>query len=432
MADGDELEIGAGDARIAEAVAAFLPQWLDVRLALERGEKGDRLRLMKGRMRGDGGGDGAGFSGAGVAEGFEAHAQVSAEVGFGHGAIYTRRAAGWQAHENFARRAASSTLGAVPKSFPSRQPKAEINKSAKADGAKPGAGARKIGLKPKNGWQKRNFLTEVLIPSMFEPRSGGHAAPNFPELKEGEIGITWIGHASFLIQTREQNLLIDPNWARWLKVFKRMKHPGLHIGDLPAIDLVLVTHAHFDHLDRKTLRGVAADQPIVVPFEVGNLVHDLGFRSVHELHYWESYECGPAKITLTPAHHWGARVLHDSHRGFGGFVIEVAGRTIYHCGDTAYFEGFREIGERHAIDVALLPIGAYDPPSGREVHMTPEEALRAFVELGAQRMVPMHYGTFRLSYEPLHEPPKRLLACARERGLESRISVMTEGEPMVV
>ncbi len=325
----------------------------------------------------------------------------------------------------------SSTIFAVPNPFPNRQPKSEIQKSAKAGGAKGAAGARKIGLKPKNGWQKRNFLTEVLIPSMFEPRSGGHAPPNFPELKEGEIGITWIGHASFLIQTREQNLLIDPNWAKWLKVFKRMKHPGLHLNDLPAIDLVLVTHAHFDHLDRKTLRGVAADQPIVVPFEVGNLVHDLGFRSVHELHYWESYECGPAKITLTPAHHWGARVLHDSHRGFGGFVIEVGGRTIYHCGDTAYFEGFREIGERHAIDVALLPIGAYDPPSGREVHMTPEEALRAFVELGAQRMVPMHYGTFRLSYEPLHEPPERLLVCAREQGLEARISVMTEGEPMV-
>jgi L-ascorbate metabolism protein UlaG (beta-lactamase superfamily) len=320
---------------------------------------------------------------------------------------------------------------AVPNPFSKRQPKVVIQKSAKADVVGGKAGARKVGLKLTNGWQKRNFLTEVLIPSLFKRRAGGHAPPNFPELKEGEIGITWIGHASFLIQTREQNLLIDPNWAKWLKVFKRMKHPGLHLNDLPAIDLVLVTHAHFDHLDRKTLRGVAADQPIVVPFEVGNLVHDLGFRSVHELHYWESYECGPAKITLTPAHHWGARVLHDTHRGFGGFVIEVAGRTIFHCGDTAYFEGFREIGERHAIDVALLPIGAYDPPSGREVHMTPEEALRAFVELGARRMVPMHYGTFRLSYEPMHEPPARLLACASEQGLEGRITVMTEGEPMV-
>jgi L-ascorbate metabolism protein UlaG (beta-lactamase superfamily) len=315
-----------------------------------------------------------------------------------------------------------------------RKPKAEIKKSTKVNGTEPhppAAAARKVGLKPKQGWQRRNFLTEVLIPSLFEPRHGEHLQPNFPKLKKGEIGLTWIGHASFLIQTRQYNLLVDPNWARWLKIFKRMKHPGLQLHDLPAIDLVLVTHAHFDHLDRKSLRRVAADQPIVVPFEVGNLVHDLGFRSVHELHYWEDYQQGPLKITLTPCHHWGARMLHDSHRGFGGFIIEVDGRTIFHCGDTAYFEGFKEIGQRHPIDVALLPIGAYDPPTGRDVHMNPEEALRAFLDLGAKRMVPMHYGTFRLSYEPLHEPPTRLLACAREHGVAEKISVMTEGQPVV-
>ena len=316
-----------------------------------------------------------------------------------------------------------------------RKPKTEISKLEKGSEDVPVAPAespaRKVGLKPKNGWQRRNFLTEVLLPSIFARRTTRQGAPVFPELKENEIGITWIGHASFLIQTRHHNLLIDPNWAKWLKVIKRMKHPGLHLHELPNIDLVLVTHAHFDHLDRQTLREVAAAQPIVVPFEVGNLVHDLGFRSVHELHYWEQYEHGPLKITLTPCHHWGARMLHDSHRGFGGFVIEVGGRSIFHCGDTAYFDGFKEIGQRHAIDVALLPIGAYDPPSGREVHMNPEEAVRAFVDLGAQRLVPMHYGTFRLSYEPMHEPPERLLSCARQHGLEDRVSVMTEGQPMV-
>lgn len=321
---------------------------------------------------------------------------------------------------------------------PFRKPKAEIKKSTKANGdhhngnGTNGTPARKVGLKPKKGWQKRNFLTEVLIPSLFEPRSGEHIeTPIFPELGDREIGLTWIGHASFLIQTPKQNLLVDPNWAKWLKVFKRMKHPGLHLHELPDIDLVLVTHAHFDHLDRRSLRQVASDQPIVVPFEVGNLVHDLGFKSVHELHYWEDYYQGPLKITLTPCHHWGARMLHDSHRGFGGFIIEVGGRTIFHCGDTAYFEGFKEIGQRHKIDIALLPIGAYDPPTGRDVHMNPEEAIRAFLDLGAQRMVPMHYGTFRLSYEPLNEPPTRLLACAEKYGVADRISMMTEGRPMV-
>ena len=316
------------------------------------------------------------------------------------------------------------------------KPKAQIKKSAHApkhpERPRPKTGeAKKVGLKPANGWHKRNFFTEVLIPSLFTKRAGKHQVPEFPELKDGDIGVTWIGHASFLLQVCGQSLLIDPNWAKWLKVIKRVRHPGMHLHDLPNIDLVLVTHAHFDHLDRKTLRNVAADQPIVVPFEVGNLVHDLGFRSVHELHYWENFEHGPLKITLTPCHHWGARMLHDSHRGFGGFIVEAAGRTIFHCGDTAYFDGFREIGMRHKIDVALLPIGAYDPPSGREVHMNPEEAVQAFHELGARWMVPMHYGSFRLSYEPLHEPVDRLRACARHHGIEDRVVIVPEGEPRV-
>jgi L-ascorbate metabolism protein UlaG (beta-lactamase superfamily) len=290
---------------------------------------------------------------------------------------------------------------------------------------------RKVGLKPAKGWHKRNFLTEVLIPSIFSRRFGGHLEALFPDLKPSEVGITWIGHASFLIQTHGINILIDPNWAKWLKVIKRVKRPGIALHDLPSIDLVLVTHAHFDHLDRRTLREVAEEQPIVVPFNVGNLVHDLGFNEVHELEYWQSYQHGPLKITLTPCHHWGARVLHDSHRGFGGYHIEVGGRSIFHCGDTAYFDGFKEIGERLPIELALMPIGAYDPPSGREVHMNPEEAVKAFLELKGQKLIPMHYGTFRLSYEPLHEPPERLVACAREHGIGDKVQLLTEGQPVV-
>jgi L-ascorbate metabolism protein UlaG (beta-lactamase superfamily) len=134
---------------------------------------------------------------------------------------------------------------------------------------------------------------------------------------------------------------------------------------------------------------------------------------------------------MTPAHHWGARMLADSHRGFGGFVIEIAGRTIFHCGDSAYFPGFAEIGRKVPVEIALLPIGAYDPPSGREVHMTPEDALRAFVELGANTFVPMHYGTFPLSYEPAWEPPSRLIECAGAEGLLERVCFLREGEPRV-
>jgi L-ascorbate metabolism protein UlaG (beta-lactamase superfamily) len=120
------------------------------------------------------------------------------------------------------------------------------------------------------------------------------------------------------------------------------------------------------------------------------------------------------------------------HRDFGGFVIASNGRTIFHCGDSAYFPGFKEIGERYNIEVALLPIGAYEAPTGREVHMNPEEAVKAFLELGAETLIPMHYGTFRLGFEPMHEPPQRLLAAARTQGVEEKILVMTEGKPVVL
>lgn len=293
--------------------------------------------------------------------------------------------------------------------------------------------------KPKNhvdmrlgdGWHKRNFLTEVVVPSLFTKRQGKKAKPVYPELAADQVCITWIGHASFLIQTAEHSILVDPNWAKWLKVIKRIKHPGIEIHDLPAIDLVLVTHAHFDHLDRRTLRAVARDQPIIVPENVGNLVHDLGFNHVQEMQHWQTYQFGSLKVTMTPARHWGARILHDSHRGFGGFLIEYAGRSIFHCGDSSYFDGFKEIGNRTDVEIALLPIGAYDAPTKRDVHMNPEEALQAFVELKARTMIPMHFGTFRLSYEPLHEPPQRLLEKALELQILDKVRVLSEGEPAV-
>ncbi len=291
--------------------------------------------------------------------------------------------------------------------------------------------ANHVGLKPAQGWHRRNFLAEVVWPSLFQKRHGSRLTPEFPVLQPGQIALTWIGHASFLLQTPDMNLLIDPNWARWLKVIKRLREPGLELTALPEIDAVLVTHAHFDHLDRRTLRRVASEQPIVVPRHVGRLVQGLGFDRVHELDVWQSVQLGPAEVTLTPAHHWGARMLADSHRGFGGFLIRVEGRTIFHCGDSAYFPGFAEIGRRLPVDVALLPIGAYDPPSGREVHMTPEEALKAFVEMGAGTLVPMHYGTFQLSYEPPWEPPSRLIECAGAQGLLDRVCFLREGEPRV-
>ena len=127
---------------------------------------------------------------------------------------------------------------------------------------------------------------------------------------------------------------------------------------------------------------------------------------------------GDLKVTLTPARHWGARVLHDSHRGFGGFHIEYAGRSVFHCGDSAWFEGFTEIGERLPVEIALLPIGAYNK-AWPDIHMNPEEAVRAHQDLKATGvLVPIHWATFRLAPHPWAEPADRLLDAAREAGVQ--------------
>ncbi len=251
----------------------------------------------------------------------------------------------------------------------------------------------------------------------------------------GELGVTFIGHSSFFLQIGGKNILIDPNFARWIFVLKRLRRPGLRLRDLPPIDAVLVSHAHFDHLHRPSLRAIArlalwraGKRPlIIVPHHVRDLVSDLGFSRPIELNWWESLRLGQLDITHVPSRHWGARMVRDTHRGYGGYVVRAAQHSVYHAGDTAYFKGFHEIGERLRPELALLPIGAYQPDSFRAVHTSPEDAVQGFVDLGARWMVPMHYGTFRLSYEPVEEPVQRLKLEAKRRHLEKRICVLEEG-----
>lgn len=285
----------------------------------------------------------------------------------------------------------------------------------------------------KMKWHDRNFITEVLLPSWFQKKSGQrpYVQPIFPKIIDEQICITWIGHASFLIQSPKMNVLVDPNWANWLLVMRRLKHAGITHDYLPGIDLVLITHAHFDHLNRRSLRKVANKQPIVVPEGVGDLVNDLGFKQVYEVKWWDRIELSHVEIIFTPARHWGARMVLDRHRGYGGFVIKFGNRAIYHCGDSAYFDGFKEIGKKLAPEIAMLPIGAYQPPSFREHHMAPEEALKAFTELKSKTLIPMHWGTYRLSYEALYEPPQRLMKAAVRAGLLSNVRFLIEGMPQV-
>lgn len=285
---------------------------------------------------------------------------------------------------------------------------------------------------------KLGQIARLVWESHKEPLRGEAREPVI--VGSNELGVMFLGHSSFLLQMAGRNVLVDPVFATRLVVLRRQRRAGVRIADLPRIDAVLVTHAHMDHLNRLTLRKVARSTrrrfgrapEIVVPKGVDDLVEGLGFASVRTMELWEEAEVAGLRVTMTPAKHWGARMFKDTHRLFGGYVVEGGGHRVYHSGDTAYFGGFAEIGRRLRPRVALLPIGAYFPDSYRAVHTSPEEALRAFVDVGAETMVPMHFGTFRLGKEPMDEPPVRLMAEARRVGVDSRVKLLAEGETLVV
>ena len=286
-------------------------------------------------------------------------------------------------------------------------------------------------LTPTRAFNPRTFFREMVWKALLTRRTGQPKKPVFPRLQHGQLALTWIGHASFLVQFPDLNVLIDPNFANWLFLLKRVKRAGLKLAHLPPIDLVLLTHAHFDHFHKPTLRRLPHPKIGVMPWGMGELAQGLGFERIIELEWWETFQRGKWKVTLTPCKHWGARTLHDEHRGYGGFLLEHDGRRIYHAGDSGYFDGFKEIGARFKPEIALLPIGAYLPESFRNVHMGPDEAAKAFKDLGARWFVPMHYGTFKLSFEHLDEPPRLLRQIARHDGITDRVKWLEEGVPVV-
>jgi L-ascorbate metabolism protein UlaG (beta-lactamase superfamily) len=283
---------------------------------------------------------------------------------------------------------------------------------------------------------KLKQLWRLVQESHAQPIAGEPRVAEIVEAKE--LGVTFIGHSSFLVQIAGRSVLIDPVFVKRLVLLRRQRRAGLRINEMPAIDVVLLTHAHMDHLNIASLRRVVRSAQmlgkkapdVVVPWGVEDLVAGLGFSRVHGMKWWEKLEVRGLTVTLTPCKHWGARMFNDTHRGYGGYVVEGGGYSVYHSGDTAYFSGFEEIGRRLHPQVALLPIGAYTPDSYRAVHTSPEEAVRGFVETGADWMIPMHYGTFNLGREPMDEPLQRLLSEANRLRIGSQIKVLEEGETM--
>lgn len=242
--------------------------------------------------------------------------------------------------------------------------------------------------------------------------------------------LTWVGHATYLLQLAGRSVLTDPILSPRLALLRRNVPPGLSWEALPQIDVVTVSHNHLDHMDRPTLVRLARRAPApaaVVPLGLAPLMRAWGYREVHELGWWDTARARGLDVTLVPAQHWSRRSAFDQDATlWGGFVIEGGGLRAYHSGDTAYFSGFKQIGARAGrIDAAMLPIGAYDPRwFMREQHMNPEDAVQAFVDLGAARFFAMHWGTFKLTDEPLDEPPRLARELFARRGLDAATLVI--------
>ncbi len=231
--------------------------------------------------------------------------------------------------------------------------------------------------------------------------------------------LTWLGHASWLVQLDNVSLLIDPVFSHSIGPgVHRLVPPALEVAQLPNIDAQLVTHNHRDHLDLPSLRAVG--RPVIAGLGLAPFFMRQGLPCT-ELEWWGAARVGDVTVCFVPAQHWSRRGLTDANETlWGGFVIAGSTARLYHSGDTAYFDGFSEIGRRSGpIDAAMLPIGAYEPAwFMSKQHMNPEEATQAFVDLRARRLFAMHHGTFKLTDEPLAEPPKRLTAEWQRRSLD--------------
>ncbi len=354
-----------------------------------------------------------------------------------------------------------------------------------------------------------------------------HSPPDLDYLRQNrrDTTVTWIGHSTFLIQYLGLNIVTDPVWAWRMGLTRRLTAPGIPIEDVPDVDVILISHSHYDHMHIASIRRLyGSDTQLLVPAGLGAKMIRKGFRRTRELSWWEDLRVGDAKITFVPTQHWTRRTPFDTNTShWGGFVLEPAvsgqggherdgreqggheqggheqggherdgrelgghelgghelgrheqdgrelggheqggheqggherdgreqggheqgghepdgheqGRqkpqVIYFAGDSGYFRGFREIGERFNIDVALLPIGAYEPEwFMTSQHTTPEEALQAFVDVKGKLMIPMHYGTFRLADDTAREALDRLEADRKRRGIPAEtVRILHHGE----
>lgn len=249
--------------------------------------------------------------------------------------------------------------------------------------------------------------------------------------------VTWIGHSSLLVQMEGLNILTDPVWSERVSPVsfagpKRLVPPGIKFTDLPEIDIVIISHDHYDHLDKETIKKLGNKPLYIIPLALADFFEDLGITNYQELDWWDEIKFNNVRFICVPAQHFSGRKMFDQNRTlWAGWVLIGKDLKIYYAGDSGYFPGFKEIGKRFGpFDVAALPIGAYKPRwFMKPVHMDPVEAVDAYMDVQAKYFIPIHWGTFVLADEPMYEPPKKLMDEVHKRALnDSLFKILKHGE----
>ena len=243
--------------------------------------------------------------------------------------------------------------------------------------------------------------------------------PNLPDWPDTGLHAAWIGHSTAWINVNGFTILTDPVFADRVGLnigpltlgIKRLVEPALRMRELPRPDLILLSHAHMDHFDLPSLRKLEdTASTVVTAATTSDLLRVDRYSAVHQLAWNEEVQVGPATVKAIQVKHWGARMRNDTYRGYNAYLIEVAGRRILFGGDTAYTDSFRQVRSSRPVDLAIMPIGAYNP--WISVHCNPEQALAMAGDAGAECVLPVHHRTFELSSEPLAEPLERILKAA--------------------
>ncbi|WP_391372997.1 MBL fold metallo-hydrolase [Lysinibacillus sp. KU-BSD001] len=246
--------------------------------------------------------------------------------------------------------------------------------------------------------------------------------------------VTWIGHATFLIQMKGLNILSDPVWASRLGFEKRLTKPGVPIEHIPDIDIVLISHNHYDHLDFRTLIKLKGNPLFLVPKGLKITFLRKGLNNTKEFSWWDSMFHKGLKISFIPSLHWSRRNLNDLNKSlWGGWMIEGDKANIYFVGDSGYHNGFKQIGRQFKVDCVLMPIGSYEPEWFMESqHLTPEQAVQGYQDLKADLFIPMHYDSFRLADDTPKEALDRLVAKWHNKRLDmENLKILKLGETLV-